>query len=199
MYKIIGADGKEYGPISADVVRQWLAEGRADAQTRVLPEGGTEWQPLSAFPEFGAAASGSPPPLPAGLPAGPAARSQVTAPAVALMISAILGILYQAAMMLFRVLGTPFLLAQQNAQMPAWIAALSGTVGTIMGVVGILIGLVILFGAIKMKRLEGYTLAVTSCILAMVPCLSPCCLLGLPFGIWALVVLCKPEVKAAFH
>jgi hypothetical protein len=32
----------------------------------------------------------------------------------------------------------------------------------------------------------------------MIPCISPCCLLGLPIGIWALVVLLKPEVKAAF-
>ena len=32
----------------------------------------------------------------------------------------------------------------------------------------------------------------------MVPCISPCCLLGLPFGIWALSVLNKPHVQAAF-
>lgn len=36
-------------------------------------------------------------------------------------------------------------------------------------------------------------------ILAMIPCVSPCCLLGLPLGIWALIVLLKPEVKAAFQ
>ncbi len=34
---------------------------------------------------------------------------------------------------------------------------------------------------------------------AMIPCVSPCCLLGLPLGIWALIVLVKPEVKAAFQ
>jgi hypothetical protein len=28
---------------------------------------------------------------------------------------------------------------------------------------------------------------------------SPCCFIGLPIGIWALIVLAKPEVKAAFH
>ena len=33
----------------------------------------------------------------------------------------------------------------------------------------------------------------------MVPCISPCCLVGLPIGIWALVVLNKPEVKGSFH
>jgi hypothetical protein len=35
-------------------------------------------------------------------------------------------------------------------------------------------------------------------VVAMVPCLSPCCILGLPLGIWALIVLMKPEVKSSF-
>jgi hypothetical protein len=39
----------------------------------------------------------------------------------------------------------------------------------------------------------------TAAILALVPCTSPCCLAGIPAGIWALVVLAKPEVKAGFH
>jgi len=52
---------------------------------------------------------------------------------------------------------------------------------------------------LKMKKLENYGLAMTASILAMIPCLSPCCLIGLPIGIWAVVVLSKPEVKSAFH
>jgi len=52
MYKIIGADGRQYGPINADQIRRWIAEGRANAQTQVLAEGGTEWKALGSFPEF---------------------------------------------------------------------------------------------------------------------------------------------------
>ena len=33
MYRIIGGDGREYGPISLDQMRQWIAEGRVNAQT----------------------------------------------------------------------------------------------------------------------------------------------------------------------
>ncbi len=66
-------------------------------------------------------------------------------------------------------------------------------------IVGSLIGIVIALGAVKMKNLQSYGLAMTASILAMIPCVSPCCLLGLPFGIWALVVLGRPEVKSAFH
>ena len=52
MYKIIGADGKEYGPVTSDQVRVWIAQGRANAATRAAAEGMTEWKALSAFPEF---------------------------------------------------------------------------------------------------------------------------------------------------
>src|SRR4051794_29928541 len=52
MYKIIGAEQKKYGPVSAQEIRQWVAEGRANGQTLVQPEGATEWKPLSSYPEF---------------------------------------------------------------------------------------------------------------------------------------------------
>ena len=35
MYKIIGADLKEYGPVSVEQLRQWISEGRVNAQTKV--------------------------------------------------------------------------------------------------------------------------------------------------------------------
>ena len=51
-YKIIGGDQKQYGPISADALREWIAEGRLNGQSQVLAEGAAEWRPLSSFPEF---------------------------------------------------------------------------------------------------------------------------------------------------
>jgi hypothetical protein len=52
MFKIIGADGQQYGPVSTEQLRQWIAEGRANAQTLAQAEGGTDWKPLGQFPEF---------------------------------------------------------------------------------------------------------------------------------------------------
>jgi hypothetical protein len=72
MYKILGADQKEYGPVTADQLRQWIAEGRANSQTMVQGPDGTEWKPLSSFAEFAgllatvpAAAPGAPTSYPA--------------------------------------------------------------------------------------------------------------------------------------
>jgi len=64
MYKIIGSDGREYGPVTTEQLRQWIATGRANLQTKAQPEGGTDWRPLAEFPEFaGAAAAPGLPPL----------------------------------------------------------------------------------------------------------------------------------------
>ena len=52
MYRIIGADGKEYGPVTLEQLRQWVAEGRATAQTAVQAEGIPGWKPLAQFPEL---------------------------------------------------------------------------------------------------------------------------------------------------
>ena len=75
MFKILGSDGKEYGPVTTEIVRQWIQERRAHGQTRVQPEGNAEWIALSALPEFAAAlaANAAPPPLPPRLPSAPAA------------------------------------------------------------------------------------------------------------------------------
>ncbi|HYG35376.1 MAG TPA: DUF4190 domain-containing protein [Clostridia bacterium] len=63
MYKIIGADGNEYGPVTLEVLRQWLAEGRINALTKVLPEGATEWKTLAEIPEFAYTAVNAAPPV----------------------------------------------------------------------------------------------------------------------------------------
>jgi hypothetical protein len=55
---------------------------------------------------------------------------------------------------------------------------------------------VIIAGAAQMKRLARYRLAIVASILAIL--IPPGALAGLPFGIWSLVLLSQPEVRAAF-
>jgi hypothetical protein len=57
----------------------------------------------------------------------------------------------------------------------------------------------VLYGAIQMRNLKSYRTARAAAIVAMVPLLGPCCLLGIPFGIWAFVALGKPGVRDAFR
>jgi hypothetical protein len=56
----------------------------------------------------------------------------------------------------------------------------------------------IIFGAVHMLSLSNYRLAQLAAILTLIPLTSCCCVLGVPVGIWALVVLRDPGVKLAF-
>jgi hypothetical protein len=51
-YSIIGGDQKEYGSVTGDDLRRWIAEGRLNAQTLTKAESDAEFRPLSTFPEF---------------------------------------------------------------------------------------------------------------------------------------------------
>jgi hypothetical protein len=56
-----------------------------------------------------------------------------------------------------------------------------------------------IYGAWQMKSLKNYTHARNAAVVAVIPCLGPCCVLGIPFGAWALGVLARPEVQARFE
>ena len=93
MFKIIGGDGRQYGPVSADQIRQWIAEGRANAQTLAQAEGSVEWKPLGQYAEFAWPATSpvaaSTPPPPAASPIRPVTNSM----AVAGLVFGLLGLL----------------------------------------------------------------------------------------------------------
>jgi len=57
----------------------------------------------------------------------------------------------------------------------------------------------IICGARAMIIRGDYRLSMTAAILAMIPCLSPCIVLGFPFGLWALLVLMQEDVKSTFQ
>jgi hypothetical protein len=78
MYKIRGADQKEYGPVTADQLRQWITEGRANSQTMVQGPESTEWKPLSSFPDFASVV----PAAPTTTPGAPASYAGVGMPNV---------------------------------------------------------------------------------------------------------------------
>jgi hypothetical protein len=67
MYQIIGVDGKEYGPVSAGQLTQWLVENRVNGQTLARVEGGN-WKPLREYTEFASLPTAGPPPtMPGGV------------------------------------------------------------------------------------------------------------------------------------
>jgi hypothetical protein len=62
----------------------------------------------------------------------------------------------------------------------------------------VLLNLLIIFGGIQMLRLKNRTLGIAASVLAMMNFGTCCCLLGLPVGIWSLVILLREDVSRAF-
>mgnify|MGYP001220606244 CR=1 FL=1 len=205
-YHFIGGDSKEYGPFSAEQIKRFMAENRLSANTSVKTTGG-EWKPASTYPELGFAST------PAGGTLMPgqhqqavnpqAAQQKVSGPAIFMMVMAILGILGNIVNLGLSVFGTGLMGAaagssgggMSDAQQFELIANLVSGVGG--SIIGLVIQGLILFGSIKMKNLQSYGLSMTAAILS-ITC-NCCCPIGWGAGIWALVVLADPKVKAAFN
>ena len=51
-YKIVGVDGRQYGPVSADQIRRWIAEGRIESRTPIFTGGTADWTFAGLLPEF---------------------------------------------------------------------------------------------------------------------------------------------------
>ena len=51
-YTIIGSDQKQYGSVTADDIRRWIAEGRLNERSLIKTPGEAEFRPLPDFPEF---------------------------------------------------------------------------------------------------------------------------------------------------
>ena len=208
-YNIIGGDQKQYGPVSAEDIRKWIAEGRLDAHSLAKGESDAEFRPLGGFPEFVAAlaatAESTPAPAPGRLTGGEerdAALQKVKGPAIALIITASLGVAYYAFSGVFTlVTGGAMFQHQMPPDVPPEMRAfIEGMQGPLAGAVSLAIAALngfVLFGAIKLLRLHNRTVATVAAVAAMLPC-QCCCVFGLPFGIWALTVLNKPEVKSQF-
>lgn len=56
----------------------------------------------------------------------------------------------------------------------------------------------VVFGSICMIRMKGFGFALTAAVCAAIPCCSPFFVAGIPFGIWALIMLFRPGVRERF-
>ena len=222
MYKIIGADSKEYGPADLEELRKWAAEGRLDGRILVKAEGDVQWMPLGSVPELagllpcrgGRRGGGCTPRLPAARRARKPFLRAVQAPAAGLFVAAGLNLLCYAAILAasraamlgqlkFPAMGDPAADRQMTELMELLEKgshAYFGWQGLVRGLLFVTASGLIIVAAWKMRRLQNYWLAVTGavCVLCL-PWLSPGCCLGFPFAIWALMVLFKPDVRSTFH
>lgn len=145
------------------------------------------------------------PNLPPGMnaPGGEAAaRSQVAPPAIALMVASGITFFWYLAIVVMMLFfgGMAALGSGSGSGGDPMAGLLSGAIAAVVYGFWALMALISFVGAFRMRQLKSYGLSMASAIIAMVPCTTyMCCLLMFPMGIWALIVLLKPEVKSAFR
>lgn len=140
----------------------------------------------------------APPPPPPSGPPPVNARQQVEGPAIGLIVTAALGVLLALFSLLSNLVGFGMSGLSEFQEYDRYVGIMSGGVGILLALFGLAVSGFVIWAALEMRKLQNRTLAVVASVLAMVPCISPCCLLGIPIGIWSLVVLMKPEVQQAF-
>lgn len=134
-------------------------------------------------------------------PAAPSSSpsDQVSMPATGLMVAGILGIIGNILFILLS-LGT-FAINLPFSSGPGMAGMMAGSIGMVFRVLGLGASGFVIYGSMQMKGLKNYTMALVAAIVAVIPCFipCPCCFVGIAAGIWAIIVLIKPEVKAAFE
>ena len=181
-YTIIGGDGKEYGPISAEGVTNWLQEGRANGDTRIKEVGAEEWQCVRDLPEFASAFSTAISAPPAGPvtqhPVAGQKPGKIQAIAIITLVQGIMGI----------VIGLLMGLSTMCIYVPFVYGIVYGIMATIKG-----------SAMLGQNPWPAYQTVRTTAIMGIVNVINCDFMFGMAGGIVILVFLNDPEVKAYIY
>ena len=230
MYYIQGADQKEYGPVSADQLRQWISENRLNRFSPARADGESLWKTLGDFPEFAEVLVVAAPPASEAPPSEPTTVSAANAspygsgfrpstpgisesvidekikvPAIGIITTGALGALLSLTGVITTLSGSnknteipPGLPPEAAGLLKSYLLAME-PFNLPLNLLALILSVLTLMAGIKMLHRRSYGLVMAGVIVGMLPCLSGCCCTGLPFGIWALIVLSNPEVRKSFH
>lgn len=203
---------QQRGPVSDAEFQQLVSAGKITDATLVWREGMAEWQPYGQVRGTAAGATtGAPPsafrPLAGADDQGRrVALDKVNGPAIGLIVVAMLGFLgnaWSAFQALIARGKIPF--APPPGADPEFVRRtqeLIDSFGTPLTVFSILFGVafnaIILMGGLKLRRLQSFGVVIAAAILSILPCNCPACCVGIPIGIWVLVVMNSSEVRPYF-
>jgi hypothetical protein len=69
----------------------------------------------------------------------------------------------------------------------------------VVEILGFFLQVVVILGAYHMLTLKNRMLAKSANIISCVPCVTACCVFGIPFGIWGLVIVSDSAVSPYFE
>ncbi len=196
------ADGTRYGPVNRGELEEWVEENRLTGDSLLSCDAGENWYwACDVFPEHPfvyTSEEQSRQEKAAARNVTPARRWQalewVTGPAIGLILHAMLGIVLHGVWLCF-ILWAAITDLGRGEWQEAWLEASRG----MTPLVPIFTGCLTVFASLRLLRLDGYGWGLAAAWLSIIPCLSPCCISGVPLGGWMLVVLMQTPVKLAFQ
>lgn len=130
-------------------------------------------------------------------------ENKVMGPAIGLIVIGILGALFSLWGVFVGGLDPEMLqeklTAEQREQLEPFLPYISGG-NMVFSLVSLALDVFIAWAGFQMLRLKSWTAAVVASVLMMIPCFTGCCcVIGVPLGIWGLIVLFDKDVKSAFE
>lgn len=120
----------------------------------------------------------------------------VVAPAIAMIVVASLSLLVTIPALIFQSIGFLRQARLMSGEMPpeAYVFLGAYIVGTLISVV---VHILIIVGGVKMVKFQSWGAALTGAIMLILPCTA--CWIGLPIGVWAVIVLSLSSVRRQFR
>jgi hypothetical protein len=126
------------------------------------------------------------------------AKRKVTPPAIALLIVGSLGLIFSVLSVVLAAVREPRIDPNAPPFLQEAMKYQTGPLAVAIQSLFVILNIVILIGGAQMIRMKTWGLGMSASILAMINAGNCCCLLGLPVGIWSLVVLLNDDVKSSF-
>jgi predicted Ser/Thr protein kinase len=120
-------------------------------------------------------------------------RQQLKVPAMGLLVAGIVNLLAALSIVLIPVLFPVLVADLEEPSVRKIITLLLG----VIALVSLVLGIILLLGAARMLDLQSYRIALLAAVVAILP-VAPGFPISLPFGIWALLVLSRRDVRTAF-
>jgi len=124
--------------------------------------------------------------------------AKLMAPAIGLLLTAILGLVFTIASMVLALGPPPAVDPNAPPFMKGFQQGAHGPTALAIQSIFVLVNAFIIFGAVQMLRQKMRGVGIGASIVAMLNFGNCCCLLGIPVGIWSLVILMQDDIKWAF-
>lgn len=130
-------------------------------------------------------------------------EGKVGPPGIALIVFGILALLLNLVGAAFQALGAVsqiMILLDSSAGTDQWVAWFTSQgISLIIMLGGFIWSIIIILAGARLRSARSAGLVYAGSVMAMLPCcVSYCCCLGLPLGVWAIMTMQDEQVKAAF-